>query len=85
MILDLHIQSLDGNQCAIFLNGQFHCSASLPIQEEWLIQAIYSAARRSNLEPQAIISHQNLIPSIIPRLKGKPVKPKKLTLEDLFS
>lgn len=86
MILDLRIQSSDGQRCAILLNGRFHCEASFPLQEEWLVQALRAASRNAGIEFSALFSHQNIIPSIIPALRTKKSTPAPaLTLDELLS
>lgn len=83
----LEIVSLDYQSCGIILNGRFFCEASFPIQEEWLMQALFSALRRGGYEPSQFFSHQNVIPSkVIPfrrKEARKETEETSLTLEDL--
>lgn len=84
MTFRLEIISLDMETCGIILNGRFVVSSSFPLQEEWLMQAIFSALRSQGYEPFHFFGHQNVIPKIIPFPRGKKAPPSpNLTLEDL--
>lgn len=89
-LFDFRVTSLDGLRAGVYINGRYFKECSLPLQEEWLYQAIGCAVEAAGLDRNNVLCREVVGPLPLHR-RASPSSPKRkapvstaeLTLADL--